>query len=73
MQGHARIHIFDFILSKSRVLQELLSTWSVYSIDLYIVCQRRLHSMTPKEILVDKGNNKITELRTILQRESQNS
>jgi hypothetical protein len=27
----------------------------------------------PTSILVDKGNNKITELRTILQRESQNS
>jgi hypothetical protein len=25
------------------------------------------------EVLLDKGNNKITELRTILQRESQNS
>jgi hypothetical protein len=24
-------------------------------------------------LIVDKGNNKITELRTILQRESQNS
>ena len=53
MQGHARVHILDFILSISRVLQELLSTWSVYSTDLYIVCQRRLQNMTPKEILVD--------------------
>jgi hypothetical protein len=26
-----------------------------------------------KEVIVNKGNNKITELRTILQRESQNS
>jgi hypothetical protein len=26
-----------------------------------------------KKIIVNKGNNKITELRTILQRESQNS
>jgi hypothetical protein len=25
------------------------------------------------EVIVNKGNNKITELRTILQRESQNS
>ena len=27
----------------------------------------------PKQTLTNKGNNKITELRTILQRESQNS
>ena len=26
-----------------------------------------------REIILNKGNNKITELRTILQRESQNS
>jgi hypothetical protein len=28
---------------------------------------------SPQEEFEDKGNNKITELRTILQRESQNS
>ena len=30
-------------------------------------------AMTTTVVSVDKGNNKITELRTILQRESQNS
>ena len=30
-------------------------------------------SLYRKEQLINKGNNKITELRTILQRESQNS
>ena len=31
------------------------------------------NSKEKAEILINKGNNKITELRTILQRESQNS
>ena len=35
---------------------------------LYVICYIRY-----MPTLVNKGNNKITELRTILQRESQNS
>jgi hypothetical protein len=31
------------------------------------------HEPSYKQLEVNKGNNKITELRTILQRESQNS
>jgi hypothetical protein len=30
-------------------------------------------NLTHRKLLVNKGNNKITELRTMLQRESQNS
>ena len=35
--------------------------------------QDRLHAKSPDVHTDNKGNNKITELRTILQRESQNS
>ena len=33
----------------------------------------KLYNNTPSHTIVNKGNNKITELRTILQRESPNS
>jgi hypothetical protein len=41
--------------------------------NLPITCCNIQRSATNKRIFENKGNNKITELRTILQRESQNS
>ena len=43
------------------------SNKKILNIDKYFVCESR--DMSDE----NKGNNKITELRTILQRESQNS
>ena len=36
-------------------------------------CGSKINGSCMAECFVNKGNNKITELRTILQRESQNS
>ena len=40
---------------------------------IHYILYYRLHMFLTFGIQVNKGNNKITELRTILQRESQNS
>ena len=53
------------------------SVTSKYSIDepmIYKLSEfKKIQVMKNKHVLLNKGNNKITELRTILQRESQNS
>jgi len=48
----------------------------IYKLDLHLSCEK-VNTVANTDLRsekdVDKGNNKITELRAILQRESQNS
>jgi hypothetical protein len=46
----------------------IITVWVLYFIDLILFLL-----IIMKNVLINKGNNKITKLRTILQRESQNS
>ena len=71
--------VFFIILNVSskenfEFLMELVNQWDTLCTYHYLnKATTTIISKSNIFIMVDKGNNKITELRTILQRESQNS
>ena len=59
-------------MNSSKIFSKLDVTWAYHQIVLKPESREITTFVTHKGI-INKGNNKITELRTILQRESQNS
>jgi hypothetical protein len=55
------------------IFQNITGTNATKSIQQLFMHIQYIYIIEKYKILFDKGNNKITELRTILQRESQNS
>ena len=63
----------DIVYFSSVRLSILFFCHSTITINICVVCVFNDRMFYVLGVLVDKGNNKITELRTILPRESQNS